>query len=74
MKVTGEAWGVLLLSIILVVLRPWWVIGLIPFVPPLLLMLVCGLFRWKRGRTAPSTECVLRQRSLSSIESLKPAP
>ncbi len=43
----GEDWGILFVAIILAILLPWWVFVLLPFVPLLLLMLVCGLFRWK---------------------------
>ena len=46
-KMAGDDWGVLLAAIILAVLLPWWVFVLLPFVPLLLLILVCGLFRWK---------------------------
>jgi hypothetical protein len=47
MKMQGDNWLILLISIILAILLPWWVIVLIPFLPLLLIMLVCGLFRWK---------------------------
>lgn len=47
MKMRGEDWGVLLVAIVLAILVPWWVIMLAPIVPMLVLMAVCGLFRWK---------------------------
>jgi hypothetical protein len=47
MKMRGEDWGILLVAIILSILLPWWAFALLPFVPLILLMLVCGLFRWK---------------------------
>lgn len=42
-----DDWVALLVSIILATLLPWWVIVLVPFLPLLLLGLVCALFRWK---------------------------
>ena len=46
-KMAGDDRGILLVAIVLAILLPWWVFVLLPFVPLLLLMLVCGLFRWK---------------------------
>jgi hypothetical protein len=41
MKRRGGDWQILLVSVILAILLPWWVIVLIPFAPVLLIMLVC---------------------------------
>ncbi len=46
-KMGGKDWGVLLVAIVLAILLPWWVFVLLPFVPLLLILLVCGLFGWK---------------------------
>ena len=42
-----DDWVFLLVFLILAMLLPWWVFLLIPFLPLLLLWLVCALFRWK---------------------------
>jgi hypothetical protein len=43
MKMRGGDWQILLVSIILAILLPWWVIVLIPLAPVLLIMLMCWL-------------------------------
>jgi len=42
-----DDWVILLLSFILAILLPWWVIVLVPILPLILIGLVCALFRWK---------------------------
>jgi hypothetical protein len=44
MKMRGDAWLILLVSIILAILLPWWVIVLVPLLPVLLVFLLCGIF------------------------------
>jgi hypothetical protein len=46
-KASGDDWGILLVAIILAILLPWWMFVSLPFMPLLVLMLVCGLFGWK---------------------------
>jgi hypothetical protein len=47
MKMQGDDWLILLISIILAILLPWWVIVLVPIIPLILLWLLGSLFRWK---------------------------
>jgi hypothetical protein len=42
-----DDWVALLVSIVLAILLPWWVIVLVPIIPLILIGLVCALFRWK---------------------------
>jgi hypothetical protein len=42
-----DDWVILLVSIILAMLLPWWVIVLVPIIPLILIGLVGALFRWK---------------------------
>ena len=42
-----DDWVALLVSIILAMLLPWWVIVLVPIIPLILIGLVGALFRWK---------------------------
>ncbi len=42
-----DDWIALLVAIILAILLPWWIMVLIPFLPLILLWLICAFFRWK---------------------------
>ena len=44
MKMQGDDWLILLISIILASLLPWWVIVPLPLLPVLLVFLLCGIF------------------------------
>ena len=44
MSAKGDDWAILLVSIILAILLPWWVIVLLPLLPVLLVFLLCGIF------------------------------
>lgn len=43
-KMQREDWLVLLISNILAILLPWWVIVPLPLLPVLLVFLLCGIF------------------------------
>lgn len=45
MNAKGDDWAILLVTIILALLLPWWAILLLPLFPVLLIILLCGIFR-----------------------------